>query len=402
MKVPTREVAGDPWFLVLLLALTMAIGVMPSFAFGPLAPFVLDEFDLNLATLGLLTTSFNVGTAVMSRAAGRAVDRFGARNLTVMMSLGTALASAMIWRATTVWWLLLASLVAGCAYAIANPATNVSIATLFSRKRKPVALGIKQAGVSVGSLLAGVALPPIALSLGWRGAVGVLAVAAVAIATSIWIWLPETDRLPTPEVAEPHQRSMIVLAIYAFFTASGTSSFLAYLAVYLRDEAGFTITAAGLAYGLAGGIAIAGRVFWGWGFDPVLSSRSWAGLLLIAAVGMVVSILILLAPTAAFLAWVAVLLLGTCVLSWSALFAVAVSSLAGESRPATATGLAYVGFYSGLAVSPPLFGAIVDATGGFTSAWIMTSACFLAAAFFAVKVRPYEAAASNLAPAPEP
>ena len=380
----------------------MAIGVMPSFAFGPLAPFVLDEFDLNLATLGLLTTSFNVGTAVMSRAAGRAVDRFGARNLTVMMLLGTAAASTMIWRARAVWWLLLASLVAGCAYAIANPATNVSIATLFSRKRKPVALGIKQAGVSVGSLLSGVILPPIALSFGWRGAVGILAVAAVVIATAIWIWLPETKRSPTPEIAEPRQRSMVVLAVYAFFTACGTSSFLAYLAVYLQDEAGFSITAAGLAYGLAGGIAIGGRVFWGWGFDPVLSSRSWAGLLLIATVGILVSVLMLLAPAAAFLAWIAVFLLGTCVLSWSALFAVAVSSLAGTARPATATGLAYVGFYAGLAASPPLFGAIVDATGGFTSAWMMTAACFLAAAYCSLKVRPYEAAGPIAAPAPGP
>lgn len=380
----------------------MAVGVLPSFAFGPLAPFVLDEFDVNLATLGLLTTSFNVGTAVMSRAAGRAVDRFGARNLTLMMLLGTAAASAMIWRATAVWWLLLASLMAGCAYAIANPATNISIATLFSRKRKAVALGIKQAGVSVGSLLAGVLLPTLAFSLGWRGAVGTVAVAAVLIAISIWIWLPETKRSPMPEVAEPHQRSMVVLATYAFFTACGTSSFLAYLAVYLRDEAGFSITAAGLAYGLAGGIAIAGRVFWGWGFDSVLSSRSWLGLLLIAVVGMVVSILILLAAAIPVLAWVAVLLLGTCVLSWSALFAVAVSSLAGEARPATATGLAYVGFYAGLAVSPPLFGAIVDETGGFTAAWLMTSTCFLAAAYSSVKVRPYETGAAVIAPALEP
>jgi len=368
----------------------MAIGVMPSFAFGPLAHFVVDEFDLNLATLGLLTTSFNLGTAVMSRAAGRAVDRFGARNLVLMMLVGTALAATMIWRAGGVWWLLLASLVAGCAYAAANPATNISIATLFTRRQRPVALGIKQAGVPVGSLLAGVVLPPLALEFGWRAAVGILAGVALAIAAAIWICLPDTERSNTRTKSEPPPRSIVVLAIYAFFTACGTSTFLAYLAIFLQDEAGFSITSSGLAYGLAGGLAVLGRVFWGWGFEPILSSRSWVGLLLIAGAGVAATGLVLSATAVPWLAWPAVFLLGTCVLSWSALFAVAVTSLAGTARPASDSGLAYTGFYLGLAVSPPLFGAIVDAGGGFTSSWIMTSLCFCAAAYCALRVRTHE------------
>ena len=397
----TRTSRSDPWLLLLLLSLTMAVGVMPSLVFGPLGPFVVDEFDMSLATLGLLTTSFNIGTGVMSRAAGRGVDRFGARQMTVLMLLATAIAAAAIWLAPAVWMLLIATLIGGCAFAAANPATNISITSLFSRKKRPIALGTKQAGVSVGSLIAGVVLPRVALELGWRAAVGFLGIAALLVALVIWVFLPNAERSPIPTIAEPPPRSMRVLAMYAFFTACGTSSFLAYLAIYLQQDAGFSITRAGLAYGIAGGIAIAGRVFWGWGFDPVFASRSSAGLLLIAVAGVVASALVLLASTVPVVVWIAVVVLGTCVLSWSALFAVAVASLAGTNRPATSSGLAYTGFYLGLGVSPPVFGVIVDATGSFASGWIMTIVCFCAAGYTALRIRPYEAAALA-APANQP
>src|SRR5699024_189298 len=70
----------------------------------------------------------------------------------------------------TAWALAMAMVVAGFAMALGNPLTNRLIATNVAAPHRGLFTGIKQAGVPSVLFLAGLALPALALYIGWRGA----------------------------------------------------------------------------------------------------------------------------------------------------------------------------------------------------------------------------------------
>src|SRR5205807_3995272 len=90
-------------------------------------------------------------------------------------------------------WVFLAGVaVAGAGYGAINPATNVLSTALVPRRRRALFLSIKQTGVTLGGLAAGLALPRLAQALGWRSAVSV-AVAVLLGGALIGRWVALRD-----------------------------------------------------------------------------------------------------------------------------------------------------------------------------------------------------------------
>src|SRR5918996_3072149 len=98
MTVPASEPARSPAWragFASILAVAMATGTLSQFAFGVLAPFIRDEFEISRFQLGMLTTAMFAVGALGSLPTGRLVDRFGGRRVLVV-SMAVAIAAIAV------------------------------------------------------------------------------------------------------------------------------------------------------------------------------------------------------------------------------------------------------------------------------------------------------------------
>ena len=104
--------------------------------------------------------------------------------------------------ATGTGWLAAALAVGGLANAVGQPAGNATLAQHVSADRFGIAFAVKQSGIPVATLLGGLAVPAVALTIGWRWAFAAGALLAVAAKRTALFLLPGLPALLL--VARPH------------------------------------------------------------------------------------------------------------------------------------------------------------------------------------------------------
>ncbi len=159
--------------------------VLPVFLTGALSVEIGTALHLGEARLGLAVAAFFLAAAVTSAAFGHLVQRIGAIAQMRIALLMASVCCAAISLLARVWWELPAILVVGgLANAAGQPAANLLLATEVPVKRQGLAFGAKQAAIPLSTLLAGLAVPLVALTVGWRFAfagAAVIALAAIAV-----------------------------------------------------------------------------------------------------------------------------------------------------------------------------------------------------------------------------
>ena len=364
------------------LALAMGSGTYLGYAFGVLGPDLVAEFDLSRFQLGLLTTVLFVVGGPLSLVAGRATDHFGARR--VMLVAFTVTAGAVVGIAISPGYPLVlgAAAVAGVALAAGNPVTNKLVAEHLPRGSRGLTMGGKQAGVQVGAFLAGVVLAPVAVSAGWRAALGWSAVIPALAIVVVLAVVPRDPPPAPPEAAAPRSHSthsVRLLMAYAFLMGTGVAAVNAYLPLYLVERAGASSGVAGSVVATIGLVGIVSRVSWGWASERM---RSLNGPLLALGLGAAAAIALIAAvePLGLWVAWPAAALFGASAITWNAVGMLAVITESGTRRAGRASGVVTFGFYIGFVASPVAFGWLVDRMDGYLLAWGLVAAAFLATA----------------------
>src|SRR3954468_5172305 len=151
-------------------ALTTTIAVsVPVFLLGGLAVQIGDELHFTPAGLGLAVSAYFGASALASVPAGALVERYGAARVS---RAGIALAAASLIGvavAANSLWSLIAILALGAgANAMGQLASNTSLSRHVPARRQALSFGVKQAAIPVSTLLAGAAVPTVALTVGWR------------------------------------------------------------------------------------------------------------------------------------------------------------------------------------------------------------------------------------------
>ena len=368
----------------LLVAMTAAS--LMQFTLGVLAPFLTADFGLSRAQLGSLTTAFFVVGTIVSPFAGRLVDRIGGRAMLFAL-FGFAIAGFAGTAGSTGYATLLVAVgVAGLGTALMNPVTNHLIAVHLPRGRQGVVTGVKQSGVQAGAFLAGALLPATALVLGWRGAVLAVTTIGLAgiVATSVWV--PRNDRDAAHGGVATNQRPagpfVRWLAAYAFLMGVGVAAVGAFVVLYAVEALGLGEGRAGLIAGLVGGVGVISRILWGRAAERMASST--APLFVLAATSVLAQVLVWgAAAVGEWLLWVGAAAFGVTAASWNAVGMLAIVREIDAASTGRASGVVQSAFYAGLVVCPVLFGASVDATGGYDLGWAGVTAAFAGAAVLA-------------------
>jgi predicted MFS family arabinose efflux permease len=351
--------------------------VVPVFLVGGLAVQISDELGFSPAGLGVAVSVYFGVSAVASVPAGGLVERFGP---VATARAGIALAAASL-LGIAVLAGSLATLVAllaasAAANALGQLASNAALAERIPAGRQGLSFGAKQSAIPLSTLLAGAAVPAVALTVGWRWAFAL----AAGLALAAWLLVPQTGRDPTRMAtrAEVDQATTALVVIGAAATlAAGAASALATFLVDSSASRGVAPGLAGLMLTLGSSACVLGRLLGGWFADRRSAGHVTviAGLLAAGAVGL--ALLALPGPAALSAGVLLGFGLGW---SWPGLMNFAVVRLHPQA-PAATTSITQTGVYAGGCLGPLAFGAVAT-YAGYPTAWLGGAAAMVCAAGF--------------------
>ncbi|MEO3747025.1 MFS transporter [Plantactinospora sp. B5E13] len=363
---PTRTVLGAT-------ATTIAC-VLPVFLVGGLAVQLGAELRFSPAGLGLAVAVYFGVSALASVPSGALVERYGpvlVARAGILLAATTTLAIAVLARSYATLVGLLA--IGAGANALGQLASNTALARGVPPGRQGLSFGIKQSAIPTATLLAGAAVPAVALTVGWRWAF-VLA-AGLAVAT---LPLVPVDRRPVARATRQRggrpTGALVLLGAAATLAAASANA----LGTFVVDSAvarGLSPAVAGLVLTLGGALCLLGRVGTGWWADRRAGGHVAviAGMLVVGAGGLA---LLTLAGTVPLVVGVT---LGFGIgWAWPGLLNFAVVRLHPQA-PAAATSITQTGVYAGGCLGPLGLGTIAGHLD-YPTMWLTAAAAMLLAA----------------------
>lgn len=352
-------------------------GVLPVFLVGALAVQLRADLGFTAGGLGVAVAVYFGAAAIGSTTGGHMAERLGpARAMRVAAAIAAA-TLALAAASPGFEWLLACLVIAGIANAIAQPATNLFLAREIHAGRLGLAIGIKQSAIPAAAFLAGVAVPAIGLTVGWRwafagagAAVGGLALFGRAAAGGPSVRYAGSRRTSDDTALWP----LVVLAAGAGLGAAAAGTLGSFL-VSASVDAGIGEGRAGILLSTAGAAGLATRVFAGWRADRrggrhlvtvvTMLVGGTAGYALLATE---IPMLVMIGAITGFcLGW-----------GWNGLFTLSIVRN-NRAAPGAATGITQTGLYLGAVLGPLLFGVVVDAAS-YRAAWSGSAVCSLLAA----------------------
>lgn len=395
---------------------TSTAGVLPVFLLGGMAVQVRTDLAFPESSQGWIAFGYFGVSALASAAFGRLVERVGPVAAMRTSSIMSAIALLGASTATDMRTLLLWLAFGGLGNALAQPGSNALIVAGVKARRNGLAFGVKQSAIPAATLLAGLAVPTLALTVGWRWAfalAGVLAAAASLLVPGrvTTAALGPAEPVPVPVPGEPQpdhtatgrvddgappvvaasstggpsttgrrgrpEAAMSALIVLGLGAGLG-SAMVNCLGAFLTStavHAGIGRGPAGVLLSVGSLIGLSSRLFGGWKADTMTRShfRVVITMLLIGSIG-----LVLLS-----FGGVATVLAGTLIgfgagWSWPGIFNLAVVSH-NRQAPAAATGITQTGTYAGGAIGPVVFGYLVTG-GSYRAGWLVFAVVALAAA----------------------
>ena len=346
-----------------------------------LAPAAAAQIGAPLAWVGLFVALVYGAGMVCGLASGALVRRWGALRLSQLCLLSAALGVLCIATGHLVG-LAAAAVLLGMGYGPLNPASSHLLTRVSPPRHLSKIFSLKQTGVPLGAVLAGLLLPTLVLWGGWRIAALCVAAGCAVLAAVLQPLRERLDADRTPgapislgSLAEPARiaaadRSGRAMATSTFFYAALQLCLGTYLITYLTSELGYDLVQAGLTLAVTQGAGIAGRLLSG-----ALADRSGQPRRVMGAMGCVMAGC---AVATAFAGdWPAALLLvvyaafGASAIGWNGVYLATVARLVPRADAARATGGTLFFTFLGVLLGSPLFGLLGTALGSLAWAFAL-------------------------------
>jgi len=344
------------------------------FAMRTVDPLILpiaQQFDVTPATAALLTSAYALPYALAQPLLGPLGDRFGKVRCIQACVVVLAIALALGAVAPSFQWLLGSRLVAGAFAGGLIPLVLAGLGDAYDLKERQVMVGRLLVAIISGQMLGSACAGLVSGAFGWRSALALTAAVAVVAAAASWAALPRAQR----GAAAPTTLSFVGLYAHVF---DNRKAFWLYGAVIAEGALVFApfpymgqLLIERAAVGTDAAPALAGLVLAAFGVGGIVY-----GLMvrrIIAALGVrrmcATGCAVVAACYAGFVVWpvwwLYALAMVACGLGYYMVhncLQIEATELAPGAR-GSAVALFACGFFAGLALGPPLFGALVHAAG---------------------------------------
>lgn len=382
------------------------VGSLGFYAITALTPFVKAEFSLSNSGVGLLLISMYAGYLLTLLPGGLLTDWIGERRVLAGSFLSIGFGGTLLVAFDSYLAAVVGLFVLGLGYAPVPSATNKGIFDWYPPGRRATGLSIKQTGVMGGSALAAAVLPTVAIARGWRVSMA-LVVAAVVLSLGIVAAYSRPSDAPlqardaTLNLLE-HVWGMLALArnprfgpllVCGFFFGASQFTLTSYVLLYLTESIAIDAAVAGLLYTgmlLAGA---AGRIVLGVVTDSYFADRKY---LLLAGIGALatlayVPVAALSAGTPTPLVALALVGLGGVALGYNGVYLTMAGELVDADETGSGTAVSVLVIIGGAVLVPPIFGYVVDATGGYALGLSLLAGLTLVAALSSLRIGSYVA-----------
>lgn len=284
----------------------------------------------------------------------------------------------------------LAPVAIGCAAGAMNPASSQILGPRTTPANAGLVMSIKQTGVPLGAMLAGLLVPVFVLRSNWQQAVFELAVASVIVAAALlsvrrWLDGPRAAAAKVHRPFGPAKSLLTIPGMPRFMLAAMTCAAMllclrTFFVVYLVDRLGFDLVTAGLAFGISQAAGIIGQVVWATASDRRPGAHAILALLCImmAAAAILTAFLAPHWPRAALFGIAA--LFGVSAAGHLPVILGEITRRAPPGQAGVLTSGANVFLIGGTLIGPLVFGA-VGAVFDYPAAFLALGLCSLAGAF---------------------
>jgi MFS family permease len=188
--------------LIGLVGLAHMVSHFSQLLLAPLFPWLKDAFNASYAELGFLMTVFFVTSCAVQTASGFLVDRLGPRPV-LFAGLAMLGVAAFGFAASTSYWMMaLFAVIAGTGNGVFHPVDYTLLNRKVSAPRLGHAYSVHGITGSLGWALAPAMMVPIALAFSWRAALASAGVLAFAVLAVLWF---NRERLSLPAAPKPVQ-----------------------------------------------------------------------------------------------------------------------------------------------------------------------------------------------------
>jgi len=368
--------------LISTVAITLAVQALTAMALAVppvLAPVAAADFGVAPAGVGNWVGFAYMMAMLAGPVSGAFVGRHGPVRVLQIAVVCVAL-GLVVGASASAALLVLCGVLLGAAHGLVNPASSAILVSAAPPGLRSMVFSIKQTGVPVGAAVTGMLVPVLLLRTGWQSAVLMLAAASAAI---VLLTIPfrriyddvggrSKQRLYLGRFAAPiaevwRNRAILDLALTSAAFSCVQMSFGTHLVSYLKLSLGYSLIVAGSVFSAAQIAGVTGRIIWGALADRFAAPRTILAILgaIMALCGLAASLFTSNWPFAAVLA--VCVFYGATAVGWNGVFLAEVARLAPEGRVAIITGGTQFFTFSGVLFGPPVFGAIVRATGSYAT-----------------------------------
>lgn len=361
-----------------VLGITLFIQAMVSMAViavPVMTPAMASLLSVQPTLIGAYVGLIYAAAMLSGLAAGALVKRFGAirtsQACTLLCALGLAACAIPAIPAV-----LLGAVLIGLGYGPITPASSHLLAKTTPAHRMSLVFSLKQTGVPVGGVLAGVCVPVL---LDYGIAATLLCVAAANLAAGLLAQPLRASLDADRSAREPVVMASLTasirlvldhprlrpLAYCSFVYAIAQLSLTSFLVTYLHETLAYTLVAAGLLLSVSQFAGVGGRLAWGYVADRWLGAPRTL-LFLTAVMALSAVTMALLSASMPFALLMAVVLVyGASAIGWNGVYLAEVAAQAPAGQAGVATGGCLAVTYFGVVVGPPLFGLIAVLSGSY-------------------------------------
>jgi MFS family permease len=355
-----------------------------------ISPKFMAEFGWDEGWIGYLAAAGVIGSLFVLTSGIGIIRRLGGVRA-FQMTLVVGGISLLLFAVPSLAVALIASVAIGLSNGTANPAGSEVLQRFTPAAWRNLVFSIKQAGVPLGGVIVGLAIPPVVDAFGWRATLATAAAVLLAVTAATWPLRKLIDPPRDPMLAQrlvSLRWTDIIVPLHALSRAPGLwrmawvggllawpqAVWVTFAATYLVVALGQSLAVAGLVFATMQATSAAGRVLVGWIADRMGTSTVTLAL---ASVASALSTMAFAFASPDWPLWALVLVASVGGISASGWNGVQIAEVARRSPPGlvaeTAAG-SVVMVYGSNMLAPAAFAAFVAITGRFDVAFMLSGA----------------------------
>ena len=387
-----------PLFVTLAI---QALASMSALTVPVLAPAASVDIGMPAKMAGVFIGLVYAGAMFSSLISGALIDRLGPLRVSQLCLLFCA--AGLLLTATAIPAVMaLGGIVLGLGYGPVTPSSSHLLARTTPAHRMGLTFSLKQTGVPLGGMMAGMLVPPVVFGFGWQAALMMVAAFCAGMAVLSQPIRNSLDDAATDKHAKPAPRRSLIaplrfilerpplrdIAICSFFYSAVQLCVTTYMVIWLTEIYEMDYLFAGQIMALGQSAGIVGRLLWGWLADRFVPPRA-----LLSVLGVVMA-MCMAGYAATSPTWPLVVIIfvamasGATAIGWNGVYLAEVARLSPPGMAGMLTGGTLFFTYFGVVIGPPAVAAIIGATGKFAVGFGLVSVITLAVALYLGLTRP--------------